>query len=305
MERYASLLERFFIVFVLAVAVLGVVLHSPGRVVASHQGVEIALAVLVATTGLSLQLDRLVAVKSSLVRIGLTVLGSSIALPAISFLSAQLATSPHLRYGILAAGVAPAEVASVALCSLAGGEAAITASILILTTVLTVFISGPILVLEGAHVTGSSTSLLVNLALVVGAPLLIGIGIQIKWHLEKTGLAMVRITAVLSLLVLIWLVASQVVLNRAYLQVTVALLAYLAGSALLGVLLSLRLPRSKRRAIMLPVTMRDFAIAAGIAAAAFGPAAAAPLGAYGVAVLLFGAAIAAYRPGRSNSAPLE
>jgi hypothetical protein len=43
--------------------------------------------------------------------------------------------------------------------------------------------------------------------------------------------------------------------------------------------------------------MRDFAVAAGIAAAAFGPAAAAPLGAYGVLVLLAGslAAITARR----------
>jgi hypothetical protein len=38
--------------------------------------------------------------------------------------------------------------------------------------------------------------------------------------------------------------------------------------------------------------MRDFAIAAGIATAAFGPAAAAPLGIYGILVLLFGAAVA-------------
>jgi hypothetical protein len=40
---------------------------------------------------------------------------------------------------------------------------------------------------------------------------------------------------------------------------------------------------------MLPTTMRDFAVAAGIAASAFGIAAAAPLGIYGVMVLVFGA----------------
>ena len=43
--------------------------------------------------------------------------------------------------------------------------------------------------------------------------------------------------------------------------------------------------------MLLPVAMRDFAVAAGIAAAAFGPAAAAPLGAYGVLVLLTGSAV--------------
>ena len=38
--------------------------------------------------------------------------------------------------------------------------------------------------------------------------------------------------------------------------------------------------------------MRDFAIAAALAAAAFGPQAAAPLGLYGIAVLVWGTACA-------------
>jgi len=38
--------------------------------------------------------------------------------------------------------------------------------------------------------------------------------------------------------------------------------------------------------------MRDFAIAAGLAATAFGPAAAAPLGLYGILVLVWGTAMA-------------
>jgi hypothetical protein len=38
--------------------------------------------------------------------------------------------------------------------------------------------------------------------------------------------------------------------------------------------------------------MRDFAIASGIAAAAFGTAAAAPLGLYGIMVMLWGTGVA-------------
>jgi hypothetical protein len=45
--------------------------------------------------------------------------------------------------------------------------------------------------------------------------------------------------------------------------------------------------------------MRDFAVAAGIAASAFGAAAAAPLGIYGLLVLIFGSA-AAYMAGRTG-----
>ena len=58
--------------------------------------------------------------------------------------------------------------------------------------------------------------------------------------------------------------------------------------------------------MLLPVAMRDFAVAAGIATAAFGPAAAAPLGAYGVLVLLAGslaAIIARRRPAAGGTSP--
>ncbi len=40
--------------------------------------------------------------------------------------------------------------------------------------------------------------------------------------------------------------------------------------------------------------MRDFAIAAGLATAAFGPAAAAPLGLYAILVLVWGTAAAGF-----------
>ena len=51
--------------------------------------------------------------------------------------------------------------------------------------------------------------------------------------------------------------------------------------------------------------MRDFAIAAGLAAAAFGPAAAAPLGLYGVAVLIWGTAVAGVLRQRTPRTPAE
>src|SRR5258708_38541829 len=54
-------------------------------------------------------------------------------------------------------------------------------------------------------------------------------------------------------------------------------------------------------ALLLATSMRDFAIAAGLAAAAFGPAAAAPLGLYGILVLVWGTAAAGFlrkRPDR-------
>ena len=64
------------------------------------------------------------------------------------------------------------------------------------------------------------------------------------------------------------------------------------ASAAIGLLLGSRLEPGVKTGIVLTVSMRDFAVASGIALAAFGPAAAAPLGIYGVLVMAWGALIA-------------
>jgi predicted Na+-dependent transporter len=112
--------------------------------------------------------------------------------------------------------------------------------------------------------------------------------------------SLIRVAGTASLLVLLWAVASELRLHSSDIRVAAALIAYLAGGALLGWLLSAGAPPARRTAIVLPTAMRDFAVAAGIAASAFGPAAAAPLGIYGVLVLVFGSAAvhASRRSGR-------
>ena len=99
---------------------------------------------------------------------------------------------------------------------------------------------------------------------------------------------------------LVALVASEVRFSAGYAAVAVALLLFLAVSALLGRLLAARSSRPVAAALLLTTSMRDFAIAAAIAAAAFGPRAAAPLGLYGVAVLVWGTACAGFLRGRKQ-----
>jgi predicted Na+-dependent transporter len=73
-----------------------------------------------------------------------------------------------------------------------------------------------------------------------------------------------------------------------------ALLLFLAGSIVIGRLLGRASPTPAASSILLTTSMRDFAIAAGLATAAFGTAAAAPLGLYGVLVLLWGTGAAGW-----------
>lgn len=287
----AGLAERFLLLLVLVVAAAGVALPGPGRAASAGGGINAALAVLVFGTGLSLRLADLAAVRTAWRRVAVALAVSTVVLPALAWAASRLIGDPVLRSGMQTVGVAPAEVATVALCVLAGGEAAVSAVILAASTLVTVLAAGPVLALAGATATVPAAALLGTLLLVVALPLAAGIGLRAVWAPGARAGAAVRIGAVGALLVLLWQVASQIRLEAGYLRVIAALAAFLAGSALLGGLLSARLPAGRGVAVLLPVALRDFAVAAGIAATAFGPAAAAPLGVYGVFVLVAGAVI--------------
>lgn len=228
------------------------------------------------------------AVRTASRRLALVLTVSTVTLPVLAWLASRVVADPVLRGGVLAAGVAPTEVASVALTGLAGGEAALAAGLLVASTVLTVLLAGPILSVLGAHSSASQLGLLSTLALVVALPLAAGSAMRTIDPLSGREQPLARVLGTVSLLVLLWEVASQLRLRASDTRVVIALLLYLAGGAVLGWLLAIRVPSRRRTAIVLPTAMRDFALAAGIATTAFGAAAAAPLGIYGILVLVFG-----------------
>lgn len=297
----ADAAERFLVPLVLAAAALGVGVPGPGRRADAAGALLVTLAVLVFCTGASMTLGEMAAVRTAGRRLAVVLAVSTAGLPVLAWLASHLVTGAAARGGVLAAGVAPAEVASVALTGLAGGEAALAAALLAASTMLTVLLAGPILGLAGARSAVSPAGLLATLALVVALPLLAGSALRTLDPFRGREQPALRLLGTASLLVLLWEVASQLRLRAGDVRVLLALLAYLAGAAGLGWLLALGAPPGRRTAIVLPVAMRDFAVAAGVAASAFGASAAAPLGIYGLLVLLFGAAVA--RAGRRRGDP--
>jgi len=289
LARLSGFLDRFLLPLVLISAGIGVVLPSPGRILANHGAILATLAVLVFCTGSSITFADFGNIRHALRRTLLVLATTTVVLPLLAWLASRLVSAPPLRGGVLAAGVAPAEVASVALAGLAGGDAVVAAGLMIASTVLTVLVAGPILGLLGGHSAISALGLLSTLALVVALPLIVGCTIRTIDPLGGRERPLVEVLAVTSLLVLLWEVASQLRLHPEDGLVAGALLAFLAGASVLGWLLALGAPEAQRVAVVLPTAMRDFAVAAGIAASAFGVAAAAPLGIYGVMVLVFGA----------------
>jgi predicted Na+-dependent transporter len=300
--RIADALERFLLPLVVVTAAVGIAFPGPGRRLDAGNGILAALAVLVFCTGASMTFTDIAAVRTVFRRLVLVLAVTTVALPVFAWLASRLVSAVALRGGVLAAGVAPTEVASVALTGLAGGEAVLAAGLLVGSTAVTVLLAGPILGLLGAHSTTSQLGLLVTLALVVALPLLAGSAMRTLDPLGGREQAPLRIIGLASLLVLLWEVASELHLQVSDARMVAALLLYLACAAGLGWLLGISVTPARRTAILLPTAMRDFAVAAGIAASAFGAPAAAPLGIYGILVLVFGS-VAVHVIRRSRPGP--
>lgn len=287
---------------VLVAAVLGLSVQSPLAWLAGHQGINILLAVLVFATALTIEpaaLRRLAATWPGLLAAlaaGVTVL------PALSWAVSRIVASGSLRDGIMTVGLAPCEIASVATTAMAGGEAALSAGVLIGSTVIAVAAAGPILTLEAGHAAVRPGHIIASLALVVALPLAVGLLLRARLRLGVRAERAATTTAVLAVAALVALIAAEVHLSVRYLSVALALVAFLAGSALVGRLLGARTRRPSAVALLLTTSMRDFAIAAGLATAAFGTAAAAPLGLYGILVLVWGTAAAGFLRKRPDPA---
>jgi predicted Na+-dependent transporter len=329
------------LIVVLAAAILGLTVQRPLAWLAGHQGINVLLAILVFATAVTIDpaaLRRLASAWRSLLvalAVGITVL------PALSWAVSRIVGAGPLRDGVLTVGLAPCEIASVATTAMAGGEAAVSAGVLIGSTIAAVALAGPILTLEAGHAGVSPGGIIANLALVVALPLAVGLAARacaevplrdatadpardgsVRPSLARPSsapanrlLAATRVLAtaraeaaasriaLAAVAALVALVAAEIRLSAAYLAVAAALLLFLLGSALVGRALGARAARPTATALLLTTSMRDFAIAAGLAAAAFGPAAAAPLGLYGVAVLVWGTAVAGVLRQRTARTP--
>jgi len=284
------------LVLLVGAVVLSQAVPEPARFLVDHRGLDVSLAVLVFATAIAIPPSAFRGLETRAGRLIVSLIAAAVVLPALSWTVSRLVATTALRRGVLAVGLAPAEIASVATTSLAGGDGAIAAGMLVGSTLVTVMAAGIALRLLGGNANIHPLSLLNNLGLVIGAPMIVGIAIRTKVALSERQEATAEHISVAVVTLLVWLVASQVRLSSAYVGVTVALLLFLAGSALLGAALGVRAPAPVATALLLTTSMRDFAVAAGIAVAAFGAAAAAPLGLYGVMAIGWGMAVATIRP---------
>jgi predicted Na+-dependent transporter len=283
------------VLFVAGAVVLSQAVPQPARFLVDHRGLDITLIVLVFATAITVAPSAFGGLATNAGRLVAALACTAVVLPVLAWAASRLVSTLALRRGVMTVGVAPAEIASVATTSLAGADSAIAAGMLVGSTLVTVAGSGVALGVLGGRASIPTASLLGNLALIVGVPMAAGIAVRSRVTLsDRQNAAAARLSVALVTL-LVWLVASQVRLSESYLAVGAALVVFLAGSIGLGAVLGLRAPEPVATAVLLTTSMRDFAIAAAIALAAFGAASAAPLGLYGVMVIAWGLVMAGVR----------
>jgi predicted Na+-dependent transporter len=291
------------LLLVIIAAGVGLAVGRPFRWADGHQGINALLFVLVFATAMTVSTDSLRRVLSSWKQLAAALVLGVTVLPALSWLASHLVAAGPLRDGIMVVGIAPCEIASVATTAMAGGAAALAAALLIGSTLLSVAFAGLILTLVANNAHVHPVHVLINLAVVVGIPLTAGLLLAAARNLSPRSITVAEWTATGALAGLVVLVAGQVHLEAAYVGVLFAILVIVAASALLGVGIGRTTSREGSTSLLLTTSMRDFAIAAALASAAFGPEAAAPLGLYGVVVLLWGTGVAGLLRSRPGTSP--
>jgi predicted Na+-dependent transporter len=299
-SRGRQLLSDYRELTIVAVAAaVGLTVQGPLAWVVRHQGIDIFLVILVFFTALTIEPHTLRELPAAWRRLSVALLAGITVLPALSWAVAHLVAAGHLRDGITTIGLAPCEIASIATTAMAGGDVALAGGLLLGSTLLTVALAGPILAAEASGTALDPWHILINLVCIVALPLGAGVACRGMVPLPTRVIDTASSISTLSVAVLVALVASEVHFTRSYVAVLVAVVAFVVASAGVGLLVGRGGTLRAREALLLTLSMRDFAIAAGLATAAFGPDAAAPLGLYGITVLIWGTGGAGFMRARN------
>ena len=212
------------LLLVIAAAALGLAMGRPLRWADDHQAIDALLVVLVFATAVTVSANSLRRVLSSWKHLVIALVMGVTVLPVLSWLASRLVAAGSLRDGIMVVGIAPCEIASVATTALAGGGTALAGALLIGSTLLSVAFAGLILSVVGDNAHVHPLHILINLVLVVGIPLALGVVLASARNLSPRSIAAAEATATGALAGLVCLVAAQVHLGTAYVGVLLAIL---------------------------------------------------------------------------------
>jgi bile acid:Na+ symporter, BASS family len=240
-------------------------------------------------TALGIAPSQLATLRGRKLALAALVLAPFVLLAPLGWAVSRLFGEP-VREGVLALGVSSTEVAAVGLVALAGGSTALALGALTGSLVVSALAGPPLLSLLAGGTDVAVGELIGRFALVVLLPLAAGLALRGLVPRLKHVEGELGGLAALTLVVLVYAAMSGAGEGGRLLSAALASILFLVVSAVPVVAWSSVAQRELGITGAPVFELRDFTVAATLAAQAFGPAAATVAGAYGVLMLLAGAA---------------
>jgi predicted Na+-dependent transporter len=279
----------------LALAAAALALLLPWQGLAERS--DWALAALVVLTALGIPPAELAMLRERKLALTALVVAPLALLPLLAWAVSRLFAEP-VREGVLALGVSSTEIATVGLVALAGGSAVLALGAVTGSLVVSALAGPPLLSLLAGGTDVAVGELVGRFALVVLVPLAVGLGARALVPNLESGERELAGLAAVSLLVLVYQAMSGASSGGELWSSALASALFLIACVAPAAAWIALAPEALRLTGGLVIELRDFAVAAVLAAQAFGPPAATVAGVYGVLMLLAGVAAAQLLPRR-------
>ncbi|WP_220740681.1 bile acid:sodium symporter family protein [Leuconostoc miyukkimchii] len=286
-KSLSTFITKFFTIFVIAVAVLAILIPGPGTALATTKigtlsAVSLLLMVVLFGMGITLTPSDFKRVARNPLQIILGTIAHYIIMPLIAFLLVHLfGLTGAAAVGVILVGSAPSGTSSNVMSFLSGGDVALDVSIGLLSTLLApIMIPTLLKLLAGKWVHVPFTSMFFSAFQIVVIPIVLGVLVHMvfKEHVQKVIDIMPFLSQVAILVIILAVLSAN---SKTVLAVsTLILVPVIILHNLLGYLLGygfsklIKMKTPQQKAITFEVGMQDSALASTLAISFFEPASA-------------------------------
>lgn len=258
------------------------------------------LAIMIGSVSLTLSVERFREIDPQVLGLALA---SHAAMPAVALAIARLLDlSPPLAIGFVLVGAVTPELVSPTMTELAGGETALTTTVLVATGLASLgYVPGVLALAFGEGITVDTILVVEGLFLAVVSPMVLAVGAR-TWKPELVSRYDDLYPSISALMVIV-IIGGVTAANAGLIRSDLGLLVPVGGGVLalnlagylLGWTAGVREERPERIALALSVGTRDFAVAAALVVASGLPAIASlPAVLFGVVEMTTSAGLARY-----------
>ena len=286
-KSLSKFLTKYFIFFVILVALLAIFIPGPGTMLATTKvgnlsAVSILLMIVLFGMGITLTPNDFKRVARNPLQVILGTIAHYVIMPFIAFLLVHLfGLTGAAAVGVILVGSAPSGTSSNVMSFLSGGDVALDVSIGLLSTLLApVMIPTLLKLLAGKWVNVPFSSMFFSAFQIVIIPIVLGIIVHtiFKEHVQKVIEIMPLISQVAILVIILAVLSAN---SKTILAVsTLILVPVIILHNLLGYLLGygfsklMKMDTPQQKAITFEVGMQDSALASTLAISFFEPASA-------------------------------